>query len=186
MTNLSRPASTRNDQRDQALSRGCEGDTAAPLGWNGKAVPGLAPAAKQGSAHAARVVRAMLEGPPHPGPFVYKHAGNLATIGRKAAVADLNLVHFSGALAWRGLVHIFFLAGVRNRIAVMMQWAWAYITYRGGMRLITGPPTDLRLKPGPVTAVQEVVSASRTAVAGCTLSAHCIAGLSPQSWSFGH
>lgn len=116
------------------------GDTVTSLGWNGNAVPGLAAAAKQGGIHAARVVHASLEGRPHPGHFVYKHAGNLATIGRQTAVADLNLVRFSGALAWWfwGLVHIFFLAGGRTRVAVMMQWAWAYITYRGGMRLITG------------------------------------------------
>ncbi len=116
------------------------GDTAASSGWNGKAVPGLAPAAKQGGKHAARVVHATLEGRPHPGPFVYKHAGSLATIGRKAAVADLNVFHFSGALAWWfwGLVHVFSLTGARNRIAVVIKWAWAYVTYRGGMRLITG------------------------------------------------
>ena len=116
------------------------GDTAAPLASNGKPVPGIAPAAKQGGKHAARVIRARLEGRAHPKDFVYRHAGNLATIGRKAAVADLNGACFSGALAWWfwGLIHIFFLAGMRNRIAVIIQWAWAYVTYRGGMRLIAG------------------------------------------------
>ncbi len=116
------------------------GDTAASSSWKGKPAPGLASAAKQGGEHAARVVHAMLEERSPPGPFVYEHAGSLATIGRKAAVVDLNVLRFSGAPAWWfwGLVHVFFLAGTRNRIAVMIQWAWAYITYRGGMRLITG------------------------------------------------
>jgi putative oxidoreductase len=71
---------------------------------------------------------------------VYKHLGSLATIGRKAAVADFGWVRLSGALAWWlwGAVHIAFLVGLRNRISVMWDWFWAYLTFRSGTRLITG------------------------------------------------
>ncbi len=123
------------------------GDTAASNGWAGKPVPGLAPAAKQGGAHVARVISARLRGEPAPGPFFYRHMGSLATIGRKAAVADFGRIKLWGAPAWWlwGLVHVGFLVGLRNRIATMINWFWAYLTFGGGIRLITGGDAQ----PGP-------------------------------------
>lgn len=116
------------------------GDTALSLAWNGGPVPGLAPAAKQGGEYVARAIRARVEGRPAPGPFVYRHLGSLATIGRKAAVADFGFVKLTGSFAWWlwGAVHVAFLVGLRNRVSVMFDWFWAYLTYRGGTRLITG------------------------------------------------
>jgi putative oxidoreductase len=116
------------------------GDTALAEAWNGRPVPGLAPAAKQGGAYVARVIQARIAGRTSPGPFVYRHLGSLATIGRKAAVADFGWVRLSGALAWWlwGAVHIAFLVGLRNRISVMWDWFWVYLTFRSGTRLITG------------------------------------------------
>jgi putative oxidoreductase len=116
------------------------GDTALSEAWNGAPVPGLAPAAKQGGEYVARVIRARVAGRAAPPPFRYHHLGSLATIGRKAAVADFGLVRLSGSLAWWlwGAVHLGFLVGLRNRISVMLDWFWAYLTYRSGTRLITG------------------------------------------------
>jgi NADH dehydrogenase FAD-containing subunit len=115
------------------------GDTAASNAWNGKPVPGLGPAAKQAGTYAAGVIRAGVEGRDAPTPFKYVHLGSLATIGRKAAVADFGIMRLSGTLAWWlwGLVHVYFLAGMRNRISVMLDWAWAYVTFRSSTRLIT-------------------------------------------------
>ena len=119
------------------------GDTAHAEARKGKPVPGLAPAAKQGGAYVARVIAARLEGRRPPKPFRYRHLGSLATIGRKAAVADFGPVRLSGAFAWWlwGLVHIFFLVGARNRISVALEWFWAYLTFRRSIRLITGDTT---------------------------------------------
>ena len=116
------------------------GDTALSEAWNGAPVPGLAPAAKQGGEYVARVIRARVAGRAAPPPFRYHHLGSLATIGRKAAVADFGFVRLSGSLAWWlwGAVHLGFLVGLRNRISVMLDWFWAYLTYRSGTRLITG------------------------------------------------
>jgi NADH dehydrogenase/putative oxidoreductase len=120
------------------------GDTAASEGWNGKPVPGLAPAAKQGGQYVARHIIAHATGQPPPAPFVYRHAGNLATIGRKAAVVDLGRFQLWGAPAWWlwGLVHVGLLVGVRNRVATLVNWFWAYLTFRSAIRLITGPAAD--------------------------------------------
>jgi hypothetical protein len=81
-----------------------------------------------------------LEGRPPPKPFSYTHLGSLATIGRKAAVADFGWFKAWGAPAWWlwGALHLGFLVGVRNRASVMFDWFWAYLTDRGGTRLITG------------------------------------------------
>ena len=116
------------------------GDTAWSEAWDGKPVPGLAPAAKQGGAYVARVIRSRLDGRPPPGPFRYRHLGSLATIGRREAVADFGWLRLSGPAAWWlwGAVHIAFLAGTRNRIAVAFDWFWAYLTFRRSTRLITG------------------------------------------------
>jgi NADH dehydrogenase/putative oxidoreductase len=118
----------------------CVGDTALSMAWNGQQVPGLAPAAKQGGNYVARIIRARVESRRMPRPFAYTHLGSLATIGRKAAVADFGWLKVWGAPAWWlwGAVHLGFLVGVRNRMSVMFDWFWAYLTYRSGTRLITG------------------------------------------------
>ncbi|PWC40433.1 hypothetical protein TSO221_25500 [Azospirillum sp. TSO22-1] len=131
------------------------GDTAASNGWDGQPVPGLAPAAKQGGAYVAAVIAARIAGRPAPGPFRYRHAGSLATIGRKAAVADFGRVRLTGAAAWWlwGAVHVLFLSGMRNRVGVAVEWFWAYLTLRQGTRLITGPvehPAVSEPAPPPV------------------------------------
>jgi putative oxidoreductase len=115
------------------------GDTALVLAWNGQPVPGLAPAAKQGGAYVASVLRARLRGRKPPPPFRYRHQGSLATIGRKSAVADFGRVRLSGAVAWWlwGAVHVLFLVGLRNRLSVMLGWVWSYFTFDVGVRLIT-------------------------------------------------
>jgi len=120
------------------------GDTAAIDAWNGQPVPGLAPAAKQGGEYAAAVIRARLLGIEPPPAFRYRHRGSLATIGRKSAVADFGRIRLSGAVAWWfwGLVHVYFLVGLRNRLSVMFDWFWAYLTYGVGIRLITGEQTS--------------------------------------------
>lgn len=119
------------------------GDTALSDGWSGQPVPGLAPAAKQAGAHVARVIRARIAGAAAPAPFRYRHRGSLATIGRKAAVADFGFVRLWGAPAWWlwGFIHVSFLVGVRNRVATMLNWFWSYLTFGGGIRLITGGDT---------------------------------------------
>ncbi len=116
------------------------GDAAASNAWRGTPVPGLAPAAKQGGAHVAKVITARVLGRPDPGPFVYHHLGSLATIGRKSAVAHFGWVRISGAVAWWlwGVAHLAFLVGARNRLAVTLNWAWSYFTFRASTRLITG------------------------------------------------
>jgi len=116
------------------------GDTALALDRAGKPLPGIAPVAKQQGAYVARVVRARLEGRTVPA-FRYRHLGNMATIGRKVAVADFGRVRMSGRIAWLlwGIVHVYFLIGYRNRLAVLLDWLWAYVTFQRGQRLITGP-----------------------------------------------
>jgi NADH dehydrogenase FAD-containing subunit len=117
------------------------GDTAASNGWRGQSVPGLASAAKQGGRYAARQIRSKIDGTPAPAAFAYLHLGSLATIGRKAAVADFGFIKLWGAPAWWlwGAVHVGFLLGIRNRLATMMNWFWSYLTLGGGIRLITDP-----------------------------------------------
>jgi NADH dehydrogenase len=116
------------------------GDLASAKMKDGKPVPGLAPAAIQMGKFAARQIRRSVEGKPRE-PFVYRDKGTLATIGRSRAVADLGKLHFSGYFAWLAwlFIHLYFLIGFRNRLLVMMEWAWAYITYNQGARLITEP-----------------------------------------------
>jgi NADH dehydrogenase len=115
------------------------GDTATIDAWHGEPVPGIAPAAKQQGRHVARTIRARLRGDTHPHPFRYKHAGSLATIGRRAAVIDFGWIKLTGWLAWWvwGVAHIYFLIGLRNRLAVAMNWLWIYATGNRSARLIT-------------------------------------------------
>lgn len=119
------------------------GDTAS-LRQDGAPVPGIAPAAKQMGAYAARVILADLAGRPRPGPFRYRHQGNLATIGRKAAVAEIGQLRMSGLPAWLlwATAHVWFLIGWRNRLVVALAWLWSYITYDRGARLITGASSE--------------------------------------------
>jgi NADH:ubiquinone reductase (H+-translocating) len=117
------------------------GDTAAVADGEGKPVPGIAPAAKQMGRYVASVIAARAEGRPPPPPFRYRHQGDLATIGRKAAVVKLDrltLTGFAGWLFW-SLAHVYFLIGVRNRIAVAFSWLWDYATFGRRARLITEP-----------------------------------------------
>jgi len=116
------------------------GDTAASKAWKGELVPSLAPAAKQGGAYVAKQIRAMVESRRPLPAFRYRHLGSLATVGRKAAVADFGIVRLSGAPAWWlwGIVHIAFMLGVRNRVATLTNWFWAYLKFGGSIRLITG------------------------------------------------
>jgi NADH:ubiquinone reductase (H+-translocating) len=115
------------------------GDAAGSDAWRGHPVPGLAPAAKQGGTYVAKLITARVLGRPDPGPFVYRHFGSLATIGRKSAVADFGWITLAGAPAWWlwGLVHVAFLVGGRNRLSVLINWVWSYVTFRANTRLIT-------------------------------------------------
>ena len=114
------------------------GDLAA-VTQEGKPVPGVAPAAKQMGTHAARAIRDRLARRPVAA-FRYRDHGNLATIGRMAAVVDLRGLRFSGAPAWLFwlVAHVFFLIGFRNRLVVMAEWTWSYFTYQRHARIIIG------------------------------------------------
>jgi NADH dehydrogenase FAD-containing subunit/uncharacterized membrane protein YphA (DoxX/SURF4 family) len=122
------------------------GDTALSLAWDGQPTPGLAAAAKQSGIYAARAIGASLQGQSAHQPFIYRHRGSLATIGRKAAVADFGWIRLWGAPAWWlwGLVHVGFLVGMRNRLSTMVNWFWAYLTFGSGIRLITGGESRTR------------------------------------------
>jgi NADH dehydrogenase len=114
------------------------GDLANFSYQTGQPLPGVSPVAMQQGRHAARNILAMIDGR-KPQRFWYFDKGSMATIGRNKAVADLKLVHLSGIPAWLAwlFVHIIFLVGFRNRLAVLFQWAWAYFSFNKGARLIT-------------------------------------------------
>jgi NADH:ubiquinone reductase (H+-translocating) len=119
------------------------GDLAAFTHQTGKPLPGVAQVAKQAGRHAAANVARLIAGEKTT-PFRYFDPGNMATIGRNAAIADFGFLRVSGYLGWLIwlFVHILFLIGFRNRISVMLQWAAAYLTYQRSVRLITrNPPT---------------------------------------------
>jgi len=114
---------------------------AAHVEWrDGQTVPGIAPAAKQMGKYVGKRILARIKGQDSK-PFSYKHAGNLATIGRHRAVIDFNGFKLKGFLAWWvwGLAHIYFLIGIRAPALVLVQWAWSYIFRKKGARLIIGP-----------------------------------------------
>ncbi len=104
-----------------------------------KPVPGLAPAAMQEGAHAGSNILSLMHGE-GTRPFRYRDKGSLATIGRRRAVGEVFGHHLSGTIAWWAwlLIHILFLIGFRNRVVVLIEWAWAYFTFERGARLITG------------------------------------------------
>jgi NADH:ubiquinone reductase (H+-translocating) len=119
------------------------GDLAEAKDEQGKMLPGVAPVAIQEGRFVAKVIRDEVHsaGGSHARPaFHYWDKGSLATIGRAAAVAQFGLIHISGFVAWLSwlFVHILFLIGFRNRLLVFIQWAWSYVTYERGARLITG------------------------------------------------
>ena len=122
------------------------GDTAAMTRPDGKPVPGIGDAAKQAGKHAARVIRARLAGSTVPLPFRYGHKGDLATIGRRAAVIDFGWLRLTGWLAWWvwGIAHIYFLIDLKNRLFVAMSWLWIYLSGQRSSRLITQGDADKR------------------------------------------
>jgi NADH:ubiquinone reductase (H+-translocating) len=115
------------------------GDTAIVADPSGEPVPGIAPAAKQQGRYVAARIRARLRGESAASPFRYKHAGSLATIGKRLAVIDFGRVRLRGTLAWWiwGLAHIYFLIGVRNRLSVALTWLWIHTRDQRSSRLIT-------------------------------------------------
>ena len=119
------------------------GDTASVTEPNGRLVPGIAPAAKQMGHYVGKVMAARVEGRAAPGPFAYRHLGELAAIGRKSAVVKLGYLQLTGFLGWLfwSAVHIYFLIGLRNRFVVAVNWLWSYLTFQRGARLIgIAPP----------------------------------------------
>jgi NADH dehydrogenase len=121
------------------------GDLAAMLGPDGKQLPGVAQVAIQMGRHAAKNILRAVEHQPYR-PFVYKNLGNMATIGRASAVADFGRLRLRGYVAWLAwlFVHLMNLVGFRNRVVVLVQWAWAYFSYQRAIRLITDPCADER------------------------------------------
>jgi NADH dehydrogenase len=118
------------------------GDTALAFDARGEPLPGVAPVAKQQGRYVGKLIKARLEGRGPLEAFRYRDYGNLATIGRKAAVIDFGWVHLRGFPAWLiwTVAHIYYLIGFRNRAIVALNWLWAYFTFQRGARLITGPP----------------------------------------------
>ena len=116
------------------------GDAACAPSARGAALPGLAPVAKQQGAFVAGLIGRRARGDARPMRFRYRDRGQLATIGRSAAVVDFGWIRLRGWFAWVfwSLAHIYFLIGFRNRLMVFMEWAWAYVTFGRGARLITG------------------------------------------------
>jgi NADH dehydrogenase len=122
------------------------GDTAAVAD---QAVPGLAPAAKQMGHYVGRLIAARIAGKPAGAPFRYRHQGDLAAIGRHAAVVKLGRLELRGFIGWVfwSVVHIFFLIGTRERLVVAINWLWNYLTFQRGARLITRVPPQERRMP---------------------------------------
>jgi NADH dehydrogenase len=116
------------------------GDLASARRHNGQPVPGVAPAAIQMGKFAARQIKRAVAAQPRE-TFEYLDKGSLATIGRSRAVADFGKLHISGYFAWLAwlFIHLLFLIGFRNRLFVLSEWAWAYLTYNHSARLITEP-----------------------------------------------
>jgi NADH dehydrogenase len=114
------------------------GDTVMIEAWDGKPVPGIAPAAKQQGRYVAQAIKARLRGET-PAPFRYSHAGSLAQIGKRKAVIDFGRIKLRGTLAWWiwGIAHIYFLIGLRNRLSVAISWLWVYARNQRAARLIT-------------------------------------------------
>jgi NADH dehydrogenase len=118
------------------------GDTAAVTDKNGHPVPGIAPAAKQMGTYVGKLISARIAGREWNKPFKYMHLGDLATIGRRAAVVKFGPLELTGFIGWVfwSVAHIYFLIGLRNRFVVAFNWFWDYVTFQRGARLITDPP----------------------------------------------
>ena len=125
------------------------GDTASVHDDKGNAVPGVAPAAKQMGRYVGRLIAARIAGNSSP-PFRYRHPGDLATIGRRAAVVKLKRLHLKGFVGWLfwSVAHIYFLIGLRYRFIVAFTWLWDYLTFQRGARLITEVRPQSRKAPG--------------------------------------
>jgi NADH dehydrogenase len=152
------------------------GDLAEAKDEQGKMLPGVAPVAIQQGRFVAKLIREELEASAthssrtRPA-FHYWDKGSLATIGRAAAVAQFGKIHISGYVAWLSwlFVHILFLIGFRNRLLVFIQWAWSYVTYERGARLITGStylpgwtvPTSAPNRASVQAAPQEIHAGTR-------------------------
>ncbi|MCU1259469.1 MAG: dehydrogenase-like protein [Bryobacterales bacterium] len=111
---------------------------------DGSPLPGVAPVSIQMGSYAAKLIQSRLQGEAH-GSFRYWDKGNMATIGRAAAVAQIGRLHFGGTVAWLLwlFIHLMYLVGFQNRIVVMIQWVYAYVTMNRGARLITGEPKNI-------------------------------------------
>ena len=124
------------------------GDLALASHKDGRPLPGVAQVAMQGGAYAAKVIRARVENKPEPPPFRYFDKGDMAVIGRAAAVANIFGLHFSGLLAWLIwlFIHLMYIVEFQSRVMVFIQWGFQYITFSRGARLITGehaiPPRE--------------------------------------------
>jgi NADH dehydrogenase len=120
------------------------GDTALCVDATGRTLPGIATVAKQQGHYLGRLIAARLRGKAEPEPFRYRDVGQLATIGRRAALADLGRIRFKGRIAWWfwGLLHIYFLINNRSRLTVAIHWLWSYLTFDRGARLIVGRDPD--------------------------------------------
>jgi NADH dehydrogenase len=129
------------------------GDSAHSVGADGKPLPGLAPVAMQQGRYVANLINKDTP-PDQRRPFVYSDRGMLATIGRAKAVAQIGPVHVSGLFAWLlwCVVHIFFLIGFRNRVRVMLEWIWYYVTFKPGARLLFEQPAKAHNEPHPRNA----------------------------------
>jgi NADH dehydrogenase len=121
------------------------GDTAAIDDASGKPVPGIAPAAKQMGRYVGKLIGARIAGRSVHKPFRYMHLGELATIGRRAAVVKFGRLELRGFIGWLfwSVAHIYFLIGLRNRFIVAFTWFWDYLTFQRGARLITNPPPKM-------------------------------------------
>lgn len=122
------------------------GDLASAQDKAGRPLPGTAPAAKQMGRYIGKLLAARVAGRADQKPFVYRHYGDLATIGRKAAVVKLGRFELTGFLGWWfwGVAHIYFLIGIRNRFVIAVTWLWSYLTFRRGARLISVPDQPAR------------------------------------------
>ncbi len=151
------------------------GDIVSVLQSNGHPVPGVAPAAMQMARHVAGLIANELD---HDSlhnirrPFRYRNKGNLATIGRSAAIAEFGRIKLSGFPAWFAwlVVHLIFLIGFRNKLSVLVSWMYAYVTFKLGARIITGWPEPARSGQGIASAMSSVTESSQNhdAIAGNT------------------
>lgn len=150
------------------------GDLAAVTDAKGRQVPGNAPAAKQMGRHVGRRLAVRAAGAAGPGPFRYRHHGDLATIGRRSAVVALDGIRLTGLIGWWfwGIAHVWYLIGFRSRVVVSFEWLWSYLTFQRGARLITGREPD----GGKATAMP----GERQAAAQGTRVAEALLGAAPR------